>query len=134
LIVFVALILSCGTEPRYTGYWEVRNGTAIQQKQADDLVTATIYVTGDSTNNLHRGGIISIHRDESLIAHNCGTQYASGCYWPPAGIAILIAPQYGLTEDLSTTALAHELCHAAGKTEGAEVEACSGQVIIEYNR
>jgi hypothetical protein len=107
--------------------WQILNATPEQEAQAQDLITATRAVTGASMPR----GVIRLETEPYGLDGKCGvtTAHVSGCAYSPESIVVLVMPPL-LGPDLSTTALAHELCHSALRSpDEAAAEACVAKVL-----
>lgn len=59
----------------------------------------------------------------------CGARAAVGCTWDPLHVEVTYAPDLGFGPAIGSTALEHELCHAAGLMSESAADACAALLV-----
>lgn len=114
--------------------WAFINATPEQEAQAEGLIRAARVVTGAELG----GGSIRLETKPYGLDGTCGVSlpdHVAGCTYygiEPEIEVLIMPPRFG--PDLTTTALPHELCHAALGPGEAQADACGALVVQEYGR
>jgi hypothetical protein len=125
VLMCLLLLSACANAPKG---WSVVGGSPEQQAQALRMVEVAKGIVP-----LPADGGIQIVTTPYGLDGQCPARpglHVSGCAYVGPSIAILVMPPL-LGPELSTTALAHELCHAGGVGE-AGAEDCAALVTQGY--